>query len=1068
VLEKEDTKGDGLDHHLRVDRPAPATAIAPGGTLAYTEVTANFAATIDLSGANTGLITMDLGQSRTQNNTEDKSSYITGYDSAGNVSFRLFLSANNNGANDERLHHVAADGTLTPLGSREDFRNVGAGGAANAFTFDEGDLTGLAIALGSAGYQVSIDRGPVLWTAAGLIDGTYESTSGVLAYAGNATQVSKIVFSVSTSTNTGVSGGIWVDDLCAGGIAANQAPGLSTDVILVDGGSTEFDDSYVIGSTIPFSETEGNPLQVSDPDAGNGTITVRMQSITGLSVFDVLSLEGDASITSGSNNSGDLTLSGTLADINATLAAGVNLIAGNVAGQETLTVTVDDGGNTGFGGALTVTHSAVVNITSNPITTVNQAAGQEDPTSVEVINFTASFSEDVEGLEAADVDLSGSSAAGNLVATLTGGPQAYSIAVTGMTGSGSVVVSLAEGVANRVGDAGAPSGASTSTDNSVSFEKNLAPVATNTDQTINYTLADASVAIGDIVVSDGNESLSTAGITTETAAFIDYPAVDTTKSFTSAVTPDVNNGFSLAIKFTPVAADVEAGSEVAGQENRHRVYEYGGGSNGHGLYLVNGVLYFACKMNTTGASVPSSLNDTDWADDSNGDGLFGSVMFPLTGALAADEEVSLAMIFDLNSVRYSVNGAAEVNQALSGRGTRNNWRGNRTFNIGTSTQSGQGGLANIVGSTYKDTDYVAMGGDNPVASVQVYNVSGEDAAINILGEGQEITATLTLDDATNGALSAGSGNGESYNAETGVWSVSGSSITVNAALAAVSFVPSGREFPPLPASVDVSFSVEDDNEDGSDPVRGTITLVIINSPPTGTVTISGLAEEDQVLTADNDLNDVDGLGAITYQWLRDGAAVDGATATTYQLGASDVGSVLSLSASYVDGLGNNESVTSAATDPVTSAPTPIEDWRVANGYSADGSGAGEGNLDVSANGRTNLENFALGFDASGTGSDGEITVDANGAITAVGGVHIHQEGGKYYLRYTRRADFANAGLTITEEFSGNADLLLLWEPGTNAASVIGTGSNGGIAIVALQVELPAGSNFARLKVSTTE
>jgi hypothetical protein len=632
--------------------------------------------------------------------------------------------------------------------------------------------------------------------------------------------------------------------------------------------------------------------------------------------------------------------------------------------------------------------------------------------------------------------------------------------VIGMSGSGNVVVSLAEGAANRVGDAGAPSGASTSNDNSVSFVKNLAPVATNANQTIDYTSADASVAIGDIVVSDGNESVSTAGITTAAVAFIDYPAVDTTKSFTSAVTPDINPGFSLAMKFTPVAADVEAGSEVPGEENRRRVYEYGGSSNGHGLYLVNGVLYFACKMNTTAAAVPSSLNDTDWAD-ADGAGLLGSVMFPLTGVVAAGEELSLAMIFDLDSVRYSVNGGAEVNQALSGRGTRNNWRGNRTFNIGTSTQAGQGGLATVDG-TYRDIDYVAMGGDNPVASVQVYNVSGEDAVISIVGEGQEITAILTLDDAANGALSADSGNGESYNAENGIWSVSGSSVTVNAALAAVSFVPNANS----PASVAVSFAVEDDNEDGSDPVRGTITVNIVNTPPTGTVTISGLAEEDQILTADNDLNDVDGLGAITYQWLRDNAAVDGATATTYQLTASDVGSVLSVSASYVDGLGNNESVTSAATDPVTSSSTPIEDWRVANGYSADGSGAGEGDLDVSANGLTNLANFALGFDARGTGSNGEITVDGNGAITAVGGVHIHQEGGKYYLRYTRRADFANAGLTIAEEFSAAADLL--WQSGANAAAVIGTGNNGGIAIEALQVELPADRNFARLKVSITE
>jgi hypothetical protein len=203
--------------------------------------------------------------------------------------------------------------------------------------------------------------------------------------------------------------------------------------------------------------------------------------------------------------------------------------------------------------------------------------------------------------------------------------------------------------------------------------------------------------------------------------------------------------------------------------------------------------------------------------------------------------------------------------------------------------------------------------------------------------------------------------------------VSGSSVTVNAALAAVRFVPNANS----PASVAVSFAVEDDNEDGSAPFTGTLTL----------------------------------------------------NANAVQV-------------------------------------TALGQWRLDNGYSEDGSGPGEGNLDVSApNGLTNLENFALGFDAKGTGSGGEIAVDGNGAITAVGGVSIHAEGGRYYLRYTRRADFADAGLGIDVEFSSN---LKSFEAVATAGSVIGTGSNGGIAMEALQVELPAESNFARLKVSITE
>src|SRR5262249_22110796 len=42
----------------------------------------------------------------------------------------------------------------------------------------------------------------------------------------------------------------------------------------------------------------------------------------------------------------------------------------------------------------------------------------------------------------------------------------------------------------------------------------------------------------------------------------------------------------------------------------------------------------------------------------------------------------------------------------------------------------------------------------------------------------------------------------------------------------------------------------------------------VNDVPTGTVSISGTATEDQVLTASNTLADADGLGAISYQWQR--------------------------------------------------------------------------------------------------------------------------------------------------------------------------------------------------------
>jgi nitrous oxide reductase accessory protein NosL len=90
----------------------------------------------------------------------------------------------------------------------------------------------------------------------------------------------------------------------------------------------------------------------------------------------------------------------------------------------------------------------------------------------------------------------------------------------------------------------------------------------------------------------------------------------------------------------------------------------------------------------------------------------------------------------------------------------------------------------------------------------------------------------------------------------------------------------------------------------------------VNDAPTGSVTISGTATEDQTLTASNTLADDDGLGPISYQWNRGGVPIVGATTTSYLLGDADVGALITVTASYTDGQGTPESVTSAAVGPV--------------------------------------------------------------------------------------------------------------------------------------------------------
>jgi Ca2+-binding RTX toxin-like protein len=101
-----------------------------------------------------------------------------------------------------------------------------------------------------------------------------------------------------------------------------------------------------------------------------------------------------------------------------------------------------------------------------------------------------------------------------------------------------------------------------------------------------------------------------------------------------------------------------------------------------------------------------------------------------------------------------------------------------------------------------------------------------------------------------------------------------------------------------------------------------------NSAPTGSVTITGLALQGETLTATNTLADADGLGTIGYQWSANGAAIAGATSASYKLTQAEVSKTVTVTASYTDGFGTAEAVTSAATAAVgirTLSGTPKND-----------------------------------------------------------------------------------------------------------------------------------------------
>jgi hypothetical protein len=117
-------------------------------------------------------------------------------------------------------------------------------------------------------------------------------------------------------------------------------------------------------------------------------------------------------------------------------------------------------------------------------------------------------------------------------------------------------------------------------------------------------------------------------------------------------------------------------------------------------------------------------------------------------------------------------------------------------------------------------------------------------------------------------------------------------------------------------TVAVAVSYKDDNG-RSETATSNVTVTKVNGLPTGAVTITGTATQGQTLTAANTLADLDGLGDISYQWSAAGTAITGATASTYVLTKGDMGKAITVAASYTDGQGTLESVTSAAlVDPL--------------------------------------------------------------------------------------------------------------------------------------------------------
>ena len=263
--------------------------------------------------------------------------------------------------------------------------------------------------------------------------------------------------------------------------------------------------------------------------------------------------------------------------------------------------------------------------------------------------------------------------------------------------------------------------------------------------------------------------------------------------------------------------------------------------------------------------------------------------------IGADRELPFGFVLELDGARFASNDASFRSYSY---GNIYKWKG--------------------TGLSWKDGDTV---------EVRLLRAFEDETAVNSTATGAPIVSgtvqvgeTLTAD--TSGIEDADGLNNAAF---TYQW------LADNAAIAGAS----GSTYTLADAdegkaiAVQVSFTDDAGNDEtlasaATETVSFAVQPQVANSPATGAPTISGTVQVGETLTADTSgIADENGLENLTftYQWLAEDDVIAGATDSTYTLADADEGKAIKVHVSFTDDAGNDETLTSAATDAVA-APEP--------------------------------------------------------------------------------------------------------------------------------------------------
>jgi hypothetical protein len=247
----------------------------------------------------------------------------------------------------------------------------------------------------------------------------------------------------------------------SGTVIASISSGAAADADNNATGASTSTDNTVTFNSPPPTVTINSAVGQPDPTTGGPVafVVTFSKPVTGFDASDI-SFAGS-------------TAGGTLAAIVTGSGADYTIAVSGMTTNGTIVVSIPAAAANDAGGqpnaASTSTDNTVQFSAGSPTVTINQAAGQSDPSGAASITFTVQFSEPVTGFTAADIAFTGSTATGPLVAVVSGSGPLYTVTVTGMSASGTVVVTVPAAAATDTDDN--PSAASTSTDNTVNWIK---------------------------------------------------------------------------------------------------------------------------------------------------------------------------------------------------------------------------------------------------------------------------------------------------------------------------------------------------------------------------------------------------------------------------------------------------------------------------------------------------------------------------------------------------------------------------------------------------------------------